>query len=54
MSADEWVVCVEDMTVAALEDGSSPPDGTPDEDDLFYPMCYRDRSEIKPQSSPGQ
>ncbi len=29
------VVVVEDMPVAALEDGSSPPDGTPDKGPLL-------------------
>lgn len=42
MGEDEWQVCVEDMSVAALEDGTTPPD-----DDLWFPTCYRDRSELR-------
>jgi len=45
---DEWQVCVEAREVAVLEDGSPAPDGTPD-DDLYYPLCFRDSSEIKPR-----
>jgi hypothetical protein len=39
-------VCVEDAALAVLEDGSVPPPGTP-EDDLLYPVCFRDASEIR-------
>ena len=49
VGTDEWQVCVE---VAQLEDGTPAPAGTPD-DDLWFPACYRDASEIK-QPSLGQ
>jgi hypothetical protein len=39
---DEWEVVVEAREVAMLEDGSPAPDG-----DLYYPLVFRDRSEIK-------
>ncbi len=38
---------MEAREVAVLEDGSQPPDGTPD-DDLCYPICFRDSSELRP------
>src|SRR5713101_875112 len=44
---DEWLVTVEDRRVAELADGSPALDGTPDED-LFFPQCFRDSSEIRP------
>jgi len=40
-------VCVEARELAMLDDGSPAPDGTADED-LFYPCCFRDASEIRP------
>jgi hypothetical protein len=43
---DEWQVCVEDMAVAVREDGSKPTPRTP-QHKLYYPLCYRDSSEIK-------
>jgi hypothetical protein len=43
---DEWQVCVEDMAVAVREDGSKPTPKTP-QHRLFYPLCFRDASEIK-------
>jgi hypothetical protein len=43
---DEWQVIVQDRAVAELEDGTAPPDATPDEN-LWHPVVYRDRSEIK-------
>ncbi len=43
---DEWQVCVEDMSVAVRADGSKPTPRTP-KDRLFYPLCFRDSSEIK-------
>ena len=43
---DEWQVCVEDMAVAVRHDGSKPTPRTP-KNRLYYPMCYRDSSEIK-------
>lgn len=50
VGADEWQVCVESREVATAEDGTPAPDGTPTEG-LYWPMCYRDRSEIKQWSS---
>jgi hypothetical protein len=38
------VVVVREL--AALEDGSQPPDGTPN-DDLIYPAVFRDASELR-------
>ena len=43
---DEWRVCVEARELAMLDDGSPAPTGTADED-LFYPCCFRDASEIR-------
>ena len=43
---DEWQVCVEDMSVAVRKDGSKPTPRTP-KNKLFYPLCFRDASEIK-------
>jgi hypothetical protein len=43
---DEWHVCVEARELATLEDGSPAPAGTADED-LFFPCCFRDASEIR-------
>ena len=43
---DEWYVCVEARELAMLDDGSPAPDATADED-LFYPCCFRDGSEIR-------
>jgi hypothetical protein len=42
---DEWQVCVEDRVVAQLEDGTMPPPDAPYED-LYYPLCFRDATEI--------
>ena len=51
---DEWQVVVTDRQVAETEDGTPAlEDGTPD-DDLWFPTCYRDRSEIKQWPSPGR
>jgi len=44
---DEWLVTIEDRRLAELDDGSPAPEGTPD-DDLLFPQCYRDSSEIRP------
>ncbi len=51
---DEWYVCVEVRELATLEDGRPAPDGTAD-DDLFFPCCFRDSSEIQPcpAAAPG-
>jgi hypothetical protein len=43
---DEWYVAVCARPLAVLEDGSPAPAGTA-EDDLFYPCCWRDASEIR-------
>ncbi len=43
---DEWQVVIEVRELATLEDGSPVPEGTAD-DDLYYPLCFRDSSEIK-------
>lgn len=43
---DEWYVCVEARELATLDDGGPAPDGTADED-LFYPCCFGDCSEIR-------
>lgn len=43
---DEWQVCVEDMAVAVRKDGSRPTPRTP-RNRLYYPLCFRDASEIK-------
>ena len=43
---DEWQVCVEDMSVAVRKDGSRPTPRTP-RNRLYYPLCFRDASEIK-------
>ena len=39
-------MCVEVRELAMLGDGSPAPAGTVDED-LFYPCCFRDGSEIR-------
>lgn len=46
VGADEWLVCVVDDRLAALDDGSAPAAGTPDED-LCYPCCYRNSEELR-------
>ena len=57
---DEWECVIYDRRVARLEDGSPAPDGTPDED-LYFPLCFRDGAEIReperaaePQMEAGQ
>ena len=40
---DEWQIIVQSPE---LEDGTAPPPDTPDED-LFYPLVYRDRRELR-------
>ena len=44
---DEWLVTIEDRRAAELEDGTPAPAGTPD-DQLLFPMCFRDASELRP------
>jgi hypothetical protein len=48
---DEWMVTVYAREVAELEDGSPAPDGTPGED-LWFPQCFRDSSELRPAPQP--
>jgi hypothetical protein len=43
---DEWQVCVEDRDVAVLRDGRPAPRKTASRN-LYYPMCFRDSSEIR-------
>jgi hypothetical protein len=50
---DEWQVCVEARKLATLEDGRSPRRNTPDHK-LFYPVCYRDSSEIRSRAVPDK
>ena len=47
---DEWYVCVVAGELAVLEDGRSAADSTPG-DDLFFPCCFRDSSEIRSRSA---
>jgi hypothetical protein len=47
---DEWQVCVEDISVAVRKDGSKPTPRTP-QHNLYYPLCFRDASEIKLRSA---
>ncbi|MGH3191400.1 MAG: hypothetical protein ACRDOU_26300 [Streptosporangiaceae bacterium] len=49
---DKWYVCVVACELAVLEDGRSAPDGTAS-DDLFFPCCFRDSSEIRPRITSG-
>lgn len=43
---DEWQLMVWGRELAELEDGSPAPEGTP-EDELLYPLCFRDQEEIR-------
>jgi hypothetical protein len=43
---DEWQVCIEVRKLATLEDGRPPRRNTPDHK-VFYPVCFRDSSEIR-------
>jgi hypothetical protein len=43
---DEWQVCVMDKSVAVLRDGRRAPRITASQN-LYYPLCYRDSSEIR-------
>ena len=47
---DEWQVCVEDLSVAVRADGGKPTPRTP-QHNLYYPLCFRDASEIKLQGA---
>jgi hypothetical protein len=44
---DEWLVTIEDRRLAVLQDGRPAPAGTADED-LLFPQCFRDSSELRP------
>ena len=44
---DEWEACMIAPELAMLEDGSKSPPDTP-EDQLLYPVCFRDSSELRP------
>jgi hypothetical protein len=43
---DEWKAVIAVRELATLEDGSPAPEGTA-EDDLWFPVCFRDASEIR-------
>jgi len=43
---DEWQVCVENRDVAVLREGRPAPRNTASRN-LYYPLCYRDSSEIR-------
>ncbi len=43
---DEWHVCVEVRELAMLDDGRPAPDGIADQD-LYFPCCFRDATEIR-------
>ena len=43
---DEFQILVEDLAVAVRKDGSRPTPRTP-KNRLYFPLCYRDASEIK-------
>jgi hypothetical protein len=43
---DEWRIVVEDISVAVRKDGSKPTPRTPS-NRLYYPVCFRDASEIR-------
>jgi len=43
---DEWLVTFECLDVATTEDGSPAPADAAD-DDLYFPGCFRDSSEIR-------
>ena len=43
---NEWLITVESRSVAVQKDGSPAREGTPDED-LWFPQCFRDSSEIR-------
>jgi hypothetical protein len=48
---DQWLT-IEDWSVAELEDDSRAPAGTPD-DDLLFPQCLRNSSELRPVPPSG-
>ena len=50
---DEWQVTVLARQVAELQDGTRAPEGTPEEQ-MHYPSCFRDASELRPQATEPQ
>jgi hypothetical protein len=44
---------VYDRELATLKDGFPAPDGTPGED-MFFPQCFRDSSELKRPAAAGE
>lgn len=50
---NEWLVTFEDRRLTELEDGTLAPESTPDED-LLFPRCYRDSSELQPMPEARQ
>jgi len=49
---DEWQVCVQAPGLGRTEEGGIPAPGVPD-DELFFPVVFRDSSEIRgPQAEP--
>ncbi len=46
VGADEFQIVVEDLAVAVRADGSKPTPRTP-KNRLYFPLCFRDASEIK-------
>jgi hypothetical protein len=47
---DEWYVCLVARELPVREDGLPAADSTPG-DDLFFPCCFRDSSEIRPRTA---
>lgn len=43
---DEWLIAVESRDVATAEDGTPAP-ADADDEDVWFPMCFRDSSEIR-------
>jgi hypothetical protein len=43
---DEWLVAMESRDVATAEDGSPAP-ANADDDDVWFPVCFRDSTEIR-------
>jgi hypothetical protein len=49
---DEWRVCVEALELATMGDGQPAPEGTP-EHKMWFPVVFRDSSEIRPEPEAG-
>jgi len=43
---EEWLIAITDRQAAKLADGSPAPGGAPD-DQLWWPVAYREESEIR-------